>query len=103
MDLKDFRTAPAELVDTHCHVQFEKLAANIDGVLQKANKSDVKRLVCVGTTLADSLTAINIASKYDNVWASIGVHPHDAKDFEQTGTIKIDELLNKPKVVAVGE
>lgn len=92
-----------ELVDTHCHLQFDKLAGDIDDVLQRAGTAGVKRMVCVGTTLADSQTAVNLASKLGNVWAATGVHPHDAKDFEKKDTAILGQLLTKPKVVAVGE
>ncbi len=94
-----------ELTDTHCHLQFDKLAERIDEVLANAKKAGVTRIVNVGTSLGDSQAAIEIASKHDNVWATTGVHPHDTKTFfeDDSSEKKLLELLKQPKVVAVGE
>lgn len=92
------------LVDTHCHLQFEKLASKIDDVIQAAKDASVTRMICVGTTLNDSAKAVEIASEYDEVWATVGNHPHDAKDFDfDKDPARIEPLLKQPKVVAVGE
>ncbi len=64
-----------------------------------AAEVDVSRLLTVGCTVADSTRAADIASGFDNVWATAGVHPHDAAD----GTEGLEELLDHPDVVAVGE
>lgn len=93
-----------EFVDTHCHLQFDKLAGNVEQVIASAKNAGVTRLICVGTTLADSQKAIEYAGKYENVWATVGIHPHEAKAVNlQGGTLKIEKLLKMPKVVAVGE
>jgi len=93
-----------ELVDTHCHLQFPKLADNISRVMDDAAAVGVTRIICVGTSLEDSRQAIDFASKFDNVWAAIGAHPHDGKNFDyQTGAKQLAELTKQPKVVAVGE
>ncbi|MDO8591835.1 MAG: TatD family hydrolase [bacterium] len=94
-----------EFVDTHCHLQFDKLAKNLDQVTKDAAGADVTRLICVGTTLDDSQKAIDIAARHDNVWATIGVHPHDGKDFfeQKDPESRFKALLTMPKVVAVGE
>ncbi|MGH7157025.1 MAG: TatD family hydrolase [Candidatus Saccharimonadales bacterium] len=92
-------------VDTHCHLFFEQLQENINEVVKNAKESGVDRLICVGTTLADSHTATQMASSYDNVWAAVGAHPHEAEKFlnDPSHKSKMTELLNLPKVVAVGE
>jgi TatD DNase family protein len=109
-----------ELVDTHCHIQsigqgngdrttVEKWnkAPDItaDGVVESAAEHGVGRLLCVGCDLTDSKLAIAFAAKHDNCWATIGIHPHEAKDFAgQTEKLnQFSELVNQPKVVAVGE
>lgn len=93
-----------EFVDTHCHLQFDKLTENIDRVMNDARAAGVTRLVCVGTSLADSRQAIDLAARFDNVWAAAGAHPHDGKEFDyKTGAQALAELLRRPKVVAVGE
>jgi TatD DNase family protein len=92
------------LVDTHCHLQFDKLTEKIGEVMADAKGSDVTKMICVGTTVGDSAEAVDLAAEYDCVWAAVGNHPHDGKDFDfAEGPGKIAELLKKPKVVAVGE
>jgi len=94
-----------ELVDTHCHLYFERLAVDIDGVLERAADAGIKRMVCVGTSLKDSRQAVELAQKHRGVWASVGAHPHEAEDFLQNPNRS--EILNKlsisARVVAVGE
>lgn len=94
-----------ELIDTHCHLQFKNLSEKIDQVMADAEAADVKRIICVGTSLEDSRQAVEIAEKYPNVWAGVGAHPHDGADFLKTpDSSKILNKLSKlPRVVAVGE
>lgn len=93
-----------ELVDTHCHLQFD----NYDDpgrVIANAQAVGVNKFICVGTTYADSQKTIGLAAAHSQVWASVGIHPHEAKKFlSQTGNVgKLKELAAEPKVVAVGE
>lgn len=93
-----------DLVDTHCHLQFDKLAENIDSVMKAAAAAGVSRMICVGTSVEDSATAIELAARYENVWAAVGAHPHDGKHFDyQTDPKKLKELAARPKVAAFGE
>jgi len=93
-----------DLTDTHCHLQFDKLSADLDGMLERAQKTGVNRLICVGTSLKDSLRAAEIARQYKSVWASAGVHPHEASKFQADFAKKeFASLLSQPKVVAAGE
>lgn len=91
------------LVDSHCHLQFDKLQEGISGVLDRASKADVVKMICVGTTLADSRQSIEIAQAHDNIWAAVGIHPHDAKAFSPDDVEELRKLFNQPKVVAIGE
>ncbi len=93
-----------ELVDTHCHLQFDKLAGDINNVMKAAADARVTRMICVGTSVDDSRTAVEYAAKYDNVWAAVGAHPHDGKHFDyQNDPPKLETLAAKPRVVAFGE
>lgn len=94
-----------EFIDTHCHLQFDRLVSRTDEVLKNAQAAGVTRFICVGTTVNDSQKAIDMAAAHSNVWASVGAHPHDGKDFfEQKDNIaRLKDLLTKPRVVAVGE
>src|SRR3989344_4620227 len=94
-----------EFVDTHCHLQFEKYAGREDEILTNASRQGVKRLICVGTTLDDSHSAAELAKTKGGVWATAGVHPHDAGKFmaDQKASKKLKKLAQLPRGVAIGE
>ncbi len=94
-----------EFVDTHCHIQFEDYKLDPEDVLRRARKKGVSRFMCVGCTPADSQAAIDFAGRYDDVFASIGIHPHEAKRYIENKKLlqQFRSLINSPKVVAVGE
>lgn len=89
--------------DSHCHLT--SLKGGGDGTdlaaeaVAAAAEAGVARMITVGCTVPDSRRVIETAARFDNVWATAGVHPHDAKD----GIEGLSELLDEPKVVAVGE
>ncbi|MEA2843710.1 MAG: TatD DNase family protein [Actinomycetota bacterium] len=83
--------------DSHCHLQFDGVP---DGWLARADEAGVARMVCIGTDAALSAAAIEVARTHpDRVWATVGLHPHDAKHGVET----VAGLLDNPEVVAVGE
>jgi TatD DNase family protein len=94
-----------ELVDTHCHLHFADYFTEPNKVVAAAKEAGVTRLINIGTSLKDSKKAVNFAQSEDGVWATAGVHPHDASNFlAQVNSVKIlERLLSQPKVVAVGE
>jgi TatD DNase family protein len=94
-----------QLIDTHCHLFFDQLASDLDSVVKRAQEAGVTKMVCVGTTLGDSHASIQIAAGFDNVWAAVGAHPHEAEEFlnDPSHKAKMAALLGKPKVAAVGE
>lgn len=94
-----------ELIDTHCHVHFKDYPLDPEGAIKAAQKKGVTRLVCVGTTLKDSRLAAEFARAHDNVWASAGVHPHDASKFNEDAASQdeLKKILNKSSICAVGE
>lgn len=92
-------------VDTHCHVQFPDYQLDPDDVLAAAAADGVTKVLCVGCTLQDSQAAVKFAHNRENVWATVGLHPHEAKvyvDDHQT-LQQFRSLAAKPKVVAIGE
>src|SRR3954447_26956980 len=84
--------------DSHCHVPYEGVGVE---VIEQARAAGVTRLVTVGTDAEQSAAAMETAAAHDGVWATVGLHPHDAKE----GVDTIVPLLERrePKVVAVGE
>jgi TatD DNase family protein len=94
-----------EFVDTHCHIQFPDYPLDPEVVITAATKAGVSRLICVGCTLTDSERAIELASHHDNIWATIGIHPHEAKEYvaRPEKLTAFAALASQPKVVAIGE
>jgi TatD DNase family protein len=84
--------------DSHCHLPYEGLE-DVEAVIAAAREAGVDRMVSVGTDAGQSAAAIEVAAAHDNVWATVGLHPHDAGQ----GVESIVALLDRPKVVAVGE
>lgn len=93
------------LVDSHAHLNFPELLADIDGVLARAKEAGVEKIIDIGTSLDDSLGAIEIAQKHDNLFATVGIHPNDdpAVTADNIDWGKFEELAKMPKVVAIGE
>lgn len=111
-----------QLIDTHCHIHEADISVDLDtetrrrykkaglpktgDILARARAAGVTRLICVGTTLKDSELAVAFAAAHDDdVWASIGLHPHEAKVYADDLTVlkRFAVLADNPKVVAVGE
>jgi len=90
-----------ELIDTHAHLTYSPLADNPELILARARAAEVAAVVTVGTSPDDSHSAIGLAEKFDNVFAVIGIHPHEADKFENLELLR--ELTNHPKVLALGE
>lgn len=92
--------------DTHCHIHEADYPLDPEEVIARARQAGVDRLICVGTDVASSRDAIEFVKNRDNIWASIGIHPHEAKD-NPTGIMALKELLvaskESQKIVAVGE
>ncbi|OUW80237.1 MAG: hypothetical protein CBD77_00905 [bacterium TMED217] len=91
------------LVDTHCHLFFDELKNDIDGVLSRANELGVTKIICVGTDITDSIKSYKLAKKYNNIYSTAGIHPHDVEAVEGDYINELRNLLLNEKVVAVGE
>ncbi len=90
------------LVDSHCHLNFEPLGANLGGVLRNARASGVRHMLCVGVTIEKYPEVRALAQQHANVFASVGVHPNEQGVHDPT----VDELVDlarEPRVVAIGE
>ncbi len=94
-----------ELTDTHCHIHFPDYELDPAEVILSAQKEGVTRLLCVGCTLEDSRQAIKFAAKNPGIWATIGLHPHEAVDYvrDSEALQSFRQLATADKVVAIGE
>ncbi len=92
------------LIDTHAHLDFDQFRRRHDEVIKRACKAGVKRIINVGTNLQGSRDSLALADKYpEEVYASVGVHPHDALTADRAAMANLLELGQNEKVVAVGE
>jgi TatD DNase family protein len=91
------------LIDTHAHLTFEQLADNVDEVLLRSKEAGVTSWITVGTDPEQNQKVIELAEKYDNLYAAVGIHPHEAKDVTTDTMIHLIKLAEYPKVVAIGE
>ena len=90
------------LVDSHCHLNFPELAANMLAIRQSMQDNKVGHALCVSVTLPDFPQVLALAENYDNFYASVGVHP-DYENIEEPTVEGLVALANHPKVVAIGE
>ncbi len=86
-------------IDTHCHIHEADYPLDSNDTIAKAHAAGVDQVICVGTSEESSRRAVAFAAEFDEVYAAIGVHPHDTKD----GWKEIAQLLEDSKIVAVGE
>jgi len=91
------------IVDTHCHINDLKYTEDLDEVIKRAIESNIKRMICVGTDLKTSERAINISNKYNEVYATVGYHPHESKDADKSYINELESMSKESKVVAIGE
>jgi TatD DNase family protein len=89
-------------IDAHCHLQFEGRGFTPEEAVARATDAGVERMVCIGTDLATSAEAVRLAGLFPEVWATVGLHPHDASKLadEWSGLV---ELVSADRVVGIGE
>ena len=90
-------------IDTHSHIYHDKYNDDIDSILSKSLDNNVKKIICVGVDIESSIKSIKIAEKYKNVYATVGYHPHEAKDTSKNYLYELEQLSQHEKVVAIGE
>lgn len=89
-------------VDSHCHINFPELAANMSDVLAQMRDNEVISALCVSVNLADFPQVLALAEQYPHIYASVGVHP-DHEGVEEPDVSRLVKLAQHPKVVAIGE
>ena len=92
-----------DLFDTHAHLHFPEFAGDLAAVLARARAAGVRRMVTIGTDVATSRAAAALAAREPDVWAAVGIHPHEAADADETALAEIERLASAPRVVAIGE
>lgn len=88
-------------VDSHCHL--DSLEDDLDEALARAANAGVTAMITIGTDLPSSREAVRLASANEGVYATVGIHPYDAEDFDEVVGAEIERLARDPRVVAIGE
>ena len=91
------------LFDSHCHLNDEKLLPRVEEVIQSANEAGVTHFLVIGWDKESSFKAVELAEKYENVYAAIGFHPENIFDVSEEDFNETLALYKHPKVVAIGE
>ena len=91
------------LVDSHCHLDFPEFAPELDGVIKRAQDAGVGICVTIGTRMDGFTRVRQVAEQYENVWCSVGVHPHEAEKELLADPALLIEAARHPKVVGIGE
>ena len=89
--------------DTHAHLDFPELMADIPGVIDRARSAGIEKIISIGTSLDSSAQAIRLAEQHEMIFATVGWHPGEALDAPEDIRPKLAELARHPKVVAIGE
>ncbi|MCQ2771842.1 MAG: TatD family hydrolase [Bacilli bacterium] len=90
-------------IDTHCHINDEKLYENRDEIIKRAKANGVGKMIVVGWDLKSSKIAVDIANEYDGVYAAVGFHPENLEEISDNALKEIELLCRNTKVVAIGE
>lgn len=91
------------LIDTHAHIFYKDYHGKMDDILARAESAGVGKIICVGLDIKTSQQAIALAEQHDNIWATVGIHPHDAENAPDDYIDQLRELARHPKVAAIGE
>ena len=90
------------LVDSHCHLDFPELSADLGGVMSRMSDNGVTHALTISTTLETFPAVRRVAHAHPNVWCSAGVHPDERRDGREVGEDVLVEMAADPRVVAIG-
>ena len=92
------------IIDSHCHLDYLELYNDLENVVDRANRSDVKILLTISTTLNSFTKIKKIVSKFQNIYGTIGIHPHESKNFKSINKNAIIKYKKESKkIIGVGE
>ena len=91
------------LIDSHCHLDFPDFADDLDAVVARARAAGVERMITIGTQIAKAAEVAEIAERYDDVFFTVGTHPHEAASEGAEDFAAVREFAQHPKCVGIGE
>ncbi|MCK4910226.1 MAG: TatD family hydrolase, partial [Thermodesulfovibrionales bacterium] len=103
--MSDKDTAPEfpEFIDTHCHLEMAQFAGDREAVISRAFSEGFSALITIASDPASIEQALDIARGHDNIYCTVGVHPHEARLVDEKILAGIRQWASDPKVVAIGE
>ncbi|MDD4628820.1 MAG: TatD family hydrolase [Candidatus Peribacteraceae bacterium] len=92
------------MIDSHCHLADKQFATDVEAVIARAGEKGVERMITISDSIPESKKCLEIAKKFDQVFCTVGVHPHCAKDWKDTDSETLRSfVVSSPKVRAIGE
>ncbi|MDC0513848.1 TatD family hydrolase [Pelagibacteraceae bacterium] len=92
------------IIDSHCHLEYEPMGSNLDEVIERALKNNVKYLLSISTTNESYTRILKITEKYPNIYGSYGIHPHETKDYKNLNEQEIIQKISlSKKIIGIGE
>src|SRR5438132_9136015 len=91
------------MIDSHCHLNFHAFEQDFDEVIKRATEAGIHTIINTGTQISSSQWAVDLADKYKNLYAVVGVHPHHADKTQLDWIEKLKLLAKHPKVIGIGE
>lgn len=90
-------------IDTHCHLDFEDFDNDRDELIERSHREGIDYIINIGSSLQGSERSVELSRQYDFIYASVGIHPHEADSFDDRALHRIEELAAEKKVAAIGE
>jgi TatD DNase family protein len=92
------------IIDSHCHLEYEPMGSNLDEVIDRALKNDVKYLLSISTTNESYSHILQIVEKYKNIYGTYGIHPHETKNYKNLTENEIVKKISlSKKIIGIGE
>ena len=91
------------MIDSHAHLTFKHYSKDLADALARARQAGVTAIITIGCDLASSEAAVRLANQHADVYASVGIHPHDADTLDADALRRLEGLADDPRVVAIGE
>lgn len=92
------------IIDTHAHLMFDKFKGEVDQVIERAKAAGVEKIINIGCTQSDAIRSHEMSLEYEGLYATLGLHPHDALDISEELMEKWEKMVDEnKKIVAIGE
>ncbi len=90
-------------IDTHCHLDFADFDNDRNEVIERSHREGIDCIINIGSSLKGSSDSVELSKIYDFIYATVGIHPHEADEFQQETVHELETLARNGKVVAIGE